>query len=112
MIMARTHTGHADSLDERMARERAEAVRALPTRSWAALVKRHPVMFAVVFYVAGLLMFHLLDLVHAPAQASPMMRAWGLFVVLLPAAVALTALLVALGWWRAVGFTGPRHWRA
>jgi membrane protease YdiL (CAAX protease family) len=110
--MVRAHTGHSDYLDGHMAPERAEAVRALSTRSWAAPVRRHPVMSAVVFYVAGLLMFHLLDLIHAPTGADPLIRAWGLFIVLLPAAVTLTVLLVALGWWRAAGFAGPRHWRA
>jgi membrane protease YdiL (CAAX protease family) len=101
-----------DQLASHMAKERAEAVRTAPTRPWAAFVKEHPVVFAVVFFVVGLLALRLIGGFHAPATLAPAVREWIDLGALLLANAAIAALMVALGWWRAAGFTGPRDWRS
>lgn len=101
-----------DYLSGRMAEERAEAIRTVRPRQWAAMVTRHPVVSAfVIFFVvwggfsaSGLV-------VHPRHGAGRYEHQFVEMLMQLGACALLAALIVALGLWRAVGFTPVRSWR-
>lgn len=104
----------SDQLSGRMAEERAIAVRDASTASrFSALVCRYPVPFVVLFLVVGLLTLTVGgDLFQTPAAAQIVDGIWSTAAAELVAVLVVIGLVVALGWRRAVGFTGVRDWRS
>lgn len=103
-----------DQLSGRMAEERAIAVRAAGEGGrFSAVACRYPVLFVVLFLVLGLLALNIGgDMFQTPAAAQIVDQLWSAAAAELVAVVVVIGLAVALGWWRAVGFTGVGEWRS
>jgi len=96
-----------------MAESRASAVRDATTPRWAGVVLRHPVVFAVVFLVVALALQQFIGRALGSdsdgsvyADQTRELIGEGL------SAAIVAVIILALGWWRAVGFTGFRSWHA
>lgn len=103
----------ADYLSERMAESRAAAIRGATTPRWADVVLRHPVVFAVVFLVVVFALQQGIGRALGTAADGSVYATQARELVGEGIAAAIVAaIVVALGWWRAVGFTGFRSWRS
>ncbi|MFD0557087.1 CAAX prenyl protease-like protein [Stackebrandtia endophytica] len=103
----------ADYLSERMAESRANAVRGATTPRWADVVLRHPVVFAVIFLVVVFALQQFIGRALGSDSGGSVYAAQARELIgeAISAAI-VVVILLALGWWRAVGFTGFRSWQA
>lgn len=96
-----------------MAESRAVAIRGATTPRWAAAVLRHPVMFAVIFLVVIFALQQLIGRAIGSASAGSVYSGQARELIGEGlAAVIVAVVILALGWWRAVGFTGFHSWRS
>lgn len=96
-----------------MAESRANAIRGATTPRWADVVLRRPVLFAVVFLIVVFALQQLIGRALGSASDPSVYSSQSRELISEGLSAAIVAVIVlALGWWRAVGFTGFRSWHS